>query len=167
MCFEASLPGLRKQRGGWGGRSPPPFANTTLASLVWKGYSYAGLKNSGGFKGAQTPPHLQTQCSHHGFGRDSYALNKLARRQTNNKYVLCIMNLYIQIALNIYIYAFLLRFLIFLSYKGILYDIVFYDTLFHYIVSLYFVLIYTHTYIICYVMFSYRTKYTIMTKSNK
>ena len=23
MCFEASLPGLRKQRGGWGGRSPP------------------------------------------------------------------------------------------------------------------------------------------------
>ena len=63
MCFEASLPGLRKQRGGWGGRSPPH-----------------------------------------------------------------------------------------------------YDTLFHYIISLYFVLIYTHTYIICYVMFSYRTKYTIMTK---
>ena len=48
MCFEASLPGLRKQQGGWGGRSPPPFANTTLASLVWKGYSYAGFKKQRG-----------------------------------------------------------------------------------------------------------------------
>ena len=120
MCFEASLPGLRKQRGGGGGgggRSPPPFANTTLASLVWKGYSYAlkqacpALKNSGGFEGgAQTPPpHLQTQCSHHGFGRDSYALKKLARRQTNKKYVLCITSS-ISNSRKIYKYALLFRF---------------------------------------------------------
>ena len=96
-------------------------------------------------------------------------MNKLARRQTNNKYVLCIMKfIYTNSIKYIYIYIHI-RFLttifdVFLTYKGILYDIVFYDTLFHYIISLYFVLIYTHTYIICYVMFSYRTKYTIMTK---
>ena len=75
------------------------------------------LKNSGGFEGGgggADPPHLQTRCSHHGFGRDSYALNKLARRQTNNKYVLCIMKFIYTNSIKyiyIYTYAFLLRFL--------------------------------------------------------
>ena len=50
------------------------FAKTLLESWVWKGFicfkaSLPGLKNSGGGWGGRSPPHLQTQCSHHGFGR--------------------------------------------------------------------------------------------------
>ena len=135
MCFEASLPGLRKQRGGWGGRSPPPFANTTFASLVWKGYSYAlkqacpALKNSGGFEGGgRPPPHLQTQCSHHGFGRDSYALKKLARRQTNKKYALCIMNSISKSSIYTYMLCYS-DFVICLRYYTILCSILLYATI--------------------------------------
>ena len=36
--WKARLPGFKKKSGGgWGGRSPPPFANAMLAARVWKG----------------------------------------------------------------------------------------------------------------------------------
>ena len=53
-----------------------------LAAWVWKGLVCveaipAGKKKSGGVgEGRSHPPHLQTQCSQHGFGRDSYALKQ-------------------------------------------------------------------------------------------
>ena len=60
MCFEASLPGLRNSGGlgGGGGGADPPLRNS------------GGL---GGGGGAQTP-HLQTQSSHHWFGKDIHML---------------------------------------------------------------------------------------------
>ena len=80
VCFEASLPGLQKKKSGGGGWGTP-FANAMLAAWVWKGLvcleaKPAGKKRAGGLGGAQPPPHLQTQCSQHGFGRDSYALKQ-------------------------------------------------------------------------------------------
>ena len=66
-------------------RPPSPFANTMLHSWVWKGLacfeaSLPGFekKRLGGWGGGgrSPPPHLRTQCSHHGFGRDSHALKQ-------------------------------------------------------------------------------------------
>ena len=119
MCFEASLPGLRKQPGGGGlggGAQPPPFANTTLASLVWKGYLYAlkhacpALRNSGGFEGAQTPPPI---CKHNARIMGLEGIHTSGRslpgaKQTRNMY--CVLSILYQIAENIYIYALLFRF---------------------------------------------------------
>ena len=59
-CFPASVVRLQKSGGLGGGAQPPPFANTVLASWVWKGLAC-----------------FQAQCSHHGFGRASHALKRV------------------------------------------------------------------------------------------
>ena len=100
MCFEASLPsGLRKQRGVGGAQPPPPPPickhNACIIGLerifICFEASLPGFKKQRGVsRGGRRPPPIGKHND--GFGRDSYALKKLARRQTNNKYVLCIMN---------------------------------------------------------------------------
>ena len=80
-ALKQACPASKKSGGVGGGAQPPPCANTTLASWVWKVFvcseaSLPGFTEKRGGWGGRSPPHVQTQCSHHGFGRYSYALKQ-------------------------------------------------------------------------------------------
>ena len=115
-----------KNSGGFegGGQTSPPFANTMLASWVWKGFI-----------------RVEEACP------------------APNKQEICIVYYEFDIKKqHIYIYALLFRFCYMFK---VLYDIVFYSTLCHYNILLYFVLIYTHTHIYIYI-YIYIITYDVM-----
>ena len=68
MCFEASLPGLRKQRGGWGGGVAPPICNHNARIIglerifiCWLKKTAGGLRGAGG--GRRSPPFASTMLA--------------------------------------------------------------------------------------------------------
>ena len=78
LCFRVSFSGSRFGVSFQGSGFPSPFSVQVSFSGLGFGVSFEGLGRAGGGGGwgGRSPPHLQTQCSHHGFGRDWYALKQ-------------------------------------------------------------------------------------------